>query len=123
MNSIALTWDDKDLQYGLDSLKTSVNEVLGGAGCRLDEDAKKAWRRAIASDSVLSKARNGNEWFSFNKRTWYITNKWKTPDPVWAGKEFLQAKRRQADNMLGRHIGQKKQEELDKAIEFAISKF
>jgi hypothetical protein len=121
--NISLTWDDRDLLYGLDGLKSSVNESLSGAGCRLDEAGRVAWRKAIASESVLSRGKNGKEWFSFNKKTWYMTNKWKVPDVAWTGRNFLKAKRRQANSVMARTLGQKKQEELDKALEEAIKNF
>ena len=121
--NITLSWDDKELLYGLDALKESVNDSLSGAGCRLNEAGRKAWRSAIATEAVLSKGRNGKEWFSYNKRTWYWTNKWRTPDVVWAGRNFVKNKRKQANNMMGKFLGQKKQEELDKALEEAIAKF
>ncbi|NBW10686.1 MAG: hypothetical protein EBR82_21940 [Caulobacteraceae bacterium] len=121
--NISVTWDDKELAYGLEGLKESVNDSLSGAGCRLNEAGRVAWRKAIASESVLSKGRNGKEWFSFNKKTWYMTNKWRVPDVAWSGRNFIKQKRKQANSMMGRILGQKKQEELDKALEEAIAKF
>lgn len=121
--NINVTWDDKELLYGLEELKKSVKDSLSGAGCRLNEAGRVAWRKAIATESVLSRGRNGREWFSFNKKKWYWTNKWKTPDVVWAGRSFVKSKRKQASNMMGSYLGRKKQEELDKALEEAIAKF
>jgi hypothetical protein len=121
--NISLTWDDKELAYGLEGLKESVNDSLSGAGCRLNEAGRVAWRKAIASESVLSRGRNGREWFSFNKKTWYMTNRWRVPDVAWAGRSFIKQKRRQATSMMGKLLGQKKQEELDKALMEAIAKF
>ena len=121
--NISVTWDDKELAYGLEGLKESVNDSLSGAGCRLNEAGRVAWRKAIASEAVLSKGRNGKEWFSFNKKTWYMTNKWRVPDVAWSGRNFIKQKRKQANSMMGRILGQKKQEELDKALEEAIAKF
>jgi hypothetical protein len=121
--NISVTWDMKSLLYGLDALKDDVQKELSGSSQRLDSEGKKAWRKTIASEAVLSKGRNGKEWFSFNKKKWYITNEWKTPNPVWAGRNFLQNKRRQANSELARTLGARKQQELDKALEVAFSNF
>lgn len=121
--NISITWDMKNLLYGLDALKDDVRKELSGSSQRLDSDGKKSWRKAIASEAVLSKGRNGKEWFSFNKKKWYITNEWKTPNLVWAGRNFLQNKRRQANSELAQILGTRKQQELDKALEVAFSNF
>jgi hypothetical protein len=121
--SVTITWNDKELLYGLDALKKDVEKSLFGSSNRLDIEGKKAWRKAMATEAVLSKGRNGKEWFSFNKKKWFITNEWHTPNIVWAGRNFVKNKRQQASSSLAVILGQKKQEELDKALEEAFSKF
>ena len=121
--SVTITWNDKELLYGLDALKDDVQKSLSGSSNRLDKDAKTAWRKAMGTDAVLSKGRNGKEWFSFNKKKWFITNEWQTPNIVWAGRNFVKNKRKQASSEMARLLGQKKQEELDKALEEAFSRF
>jgi len=121
--SVTITWNDKELLYGLDALKDDVQKSLSGSSNRLDKDAKTAWRKAMGTDAVLSKGRNGKEWFSFNKKKWFITNEWHTPNIVWAGRNFVKNKRKQASSEMARLLGQKKQEELDKALEEAFSRF
>ena len=121
--SISITWNDKDLLYGLETLKDDVAKSLSGSSERLNEDGKRAWRKAIGNDAVLSKGRNGREWFSFNKKKWFITNQWKTPNVVWAGRNFVKNKRKQASSDMAKILGQRKQEELDKALEVAFSNF
>jgi hypothetical protein len=121
--NVTITWNDKELLYGLDALKDDVAKALSGSSQRLNEDGKKAWRKAMVTDAVLSKGRNGKEWFSFNKKKWFITNQWKTPDVVWAGRNFVKNKRQQASSEMARALGQRKQEELDKALEKAFSNF
>ena len=121
--SISVTWNDKELLYGLDALKDDVAKNLSGSSERLNNKGKEAWRKAMGTDAVLSKGRNGKEWFSFNKKKWFITNQWKTPDVVWAGRNFVKNKRNQASSVMARLLAEKKQEELDKALEVAFSKF
>lgn len=121
--NISVTWDDRELLYGLKSLEKDVKSELFGSSNRLDQAGKRAWRNSIASKSILSKGKNGREWFSFNKRQWYITNQWRVPNVVWAGRNFIKNKRQQANSDLAVILGQKKQEELDKALEVAFSKF
>jgi hypothetical protein len=121
--SISITWNDKELLYGLDALKDDVAKSLSGSSERLNKKGKEAWRKAMSKDAVLSKGRNGREWFSFNKRKWFITNQWKTPNVVWAGRNFVDNKRKQANSIMARHLGERKQEELDKALEVAFSNF
>lgn len=122
MNSF-VKWDDKELRHGLDALLDDVQEELSGSSKRLDDDGKKAWRTAIGSKSVLSKGKNGREWFSYNKKEWYITNQWRVPNVVWTGRNFIKNKRKQASSNMQKILGKKKQEELDKALEVAFSKF
>ena len=122
MNSI-VTWNDKELVNGLDGLKKDVMASLSGSSNRLDSEGKKAWRKAIGIESVLSKGRNGKEWFSFNKKKWFITNEWHTPNVVWAGRNFVKNKRKQASSEMAKVLRQRKQEELDKALEEAFSRF
>ena len=122
MNSF-VKWDDKELRHGLDALLDDVQAELNGSSKRLDDDGKKAWRTAIGSKAVLSKGKNGREWFSYNKREWYITNQWRVPNVVWAGRNFVKNKRKQASSNMQKVLGKKKQEELDKALEVALSKF
>ena len=121
--SVTITWNDKELLYGLDALKDDVQKSLSGSSNRLDKDAKTAWRKAMGTDAVLSKGRNGKEWFSFNKKKWFITNEWHAPNVVWAGRNFVKNKRKQASSEMARLLGQRKQEELDKALEEAFSRF
>jgi hypothetical protein len=121
--NVTITWNDKDLLYGLDALKEDVSKSLSGSSERLNQKGKEAWRKAMVTDAVLSKGRNGKEWFSFNKKKWFITNQWKTPDVVWAGRNFVKNKRQQASSEMARALGQRKQEELDKALEEAFSNF
>jgi len=121
--SVTITWNDKELLYGLDALKDDVQKSLSGSSNRLDKDAKTAWRKAMGTDAVLSKGRNGKEWFSFNKKKWFITNEWQTPNIVWAGRNFVKNKRKQASSEMARLLEQRKQEELDKALEEAFSRF
>jgi hypothetical protein len=121
--NISVTWDDKELLYGLDALKDDVAKSLSGSSERLNKKGKEAWRKAMGTEAVLSKGRNGKEWFSFNKQKWFITNKWKTPDVVWGGRNFVKNKRNQASSLMARLLAEKKQEELDKALEVAFSKF
>jgi hypothetical protein len=121
--SISVTWNDKELLYGLDALKDDVARSLSGSSERLNKKGKEAWRKAIGADAVLSKGRNGKEWFSFDKRKWFITNRWQTPDVVWAGRNVVKNKRSQASSLIARLLAEKKQEELDKALEVAFSKF
>ncbi|NDC18700.1 MAG: hypothetical protein EBZ87_00310 [Microbacteriaceae bacterium] len=121
--NIKISLDSKSLSDGLDGFKTSILGYLDGAGCRLSNIAKSTWRNSLATESVLSNGRNGREWFSFDKKTWYWTNKWKTPNPVWAGRNFLKNKRKQANIVMAKIIGQKKQEELEMAIDEAINNF
>lgn len=121
--NISVTWNDKELLYGLDALKDDVAKNLSGSSERLNNKGKEAWRKAMGTDAVLSKGRNGKEWFSFNKKKWFITNQWKTPDVVWAGRNFVKNKRNQASSVMARLLAEKKQEELDKALEVAFSKF
>jgi len=121
--SISVTWNDKELLYGLEALKDDVAKSLSGSSERLNEKGKEAWRKAMGTEAVLSKGRNGKEWFSFNKKKWFITNQWKTPDVVWAGRNFVKNKRRQASSEMARMLSERKQEELDKALEVAFSKF
>lgn len=121
--NVTITWNDKELLYGLDALKTDVQKSLFGSSNRLDAQGKNAWRKAMAKEAVLSKGRNGKEWFSFNKKKWFITNQWKVPNVVWAGRNFVENKRKQASSNLAVILGQKKQEELDRALEEAFSKF
>jgi hypothetical protein len=122
MNS-TFKWDDKELVNGLDALLDDVEAELNGSSKRLDDEGKNAWRNAIGSKSVLSKGKNGREWFSFNKRQWYITNQWEVPNLVWAGRNFVKTKRKQASANMQKIVGKKKQEELDRALEVAFSKF
>ena len=122
MNS-TVTWDDRELRHGLDALVDDVQQELNGSSGRLNDEGKRAWRKAIGTESVLSKGRNGREWFSFNKKQWYITNQWKVPNIVWTGRNFVKNKRKQASSQMQRALGMKKQEELDKALEVALSKF
>lgn len=121
--NISVTWNDKELLYGLDALKDDVAKNLSGSSERLNNKGKEAWRKAMGTDAVLSKGRNGKEWFSFNKKKWFITNQWKTPDVVWAGRNFVKNKRNQASSLMARLLAERKQEELDKALEVAFSKF
>ena len=121
--NISVTWDEKELLYGLDALKDNVAKSLSGSSERLNKKGKEAWRRAVGTQAKLTKGRNGKEWFSFNKKKWYITNQWKTPDVVWAGRNFVENKRKQASSILARYLAEKKQEELDNALEVAFSKF
>jgi hypothetical protein len=121
--NISVTWNEKELLYGLEALKKDVAKSLNGSSERLNKQGKEAWRKAISSEAVLSKGRNGREWFSFNKRQWYITNQWKVPNVVWSGRNFVKNKRKQASNDMQKILGMKKQEELDKALEVAFSKF
>jgi hypothetical protein len=121
--SVTITWSDKELLYGLDALKDDVQKSLSGSSNRLDQNGKKAWRKAMGTDAVLSKGRNGKEWFSFNKKKWFITNEWHAPNIVWAGRNFVKNKRKQASSEMARLLGQRKQEELDKALEEAFSRF
>jgi hypothetical protein len=121
--SISITWNDKDLLYGLEALKDDVAKSLSGSSERLNKKGKEAWRKAMSKDAVLSKGRNGKEWFSFNKKKWFITNQWKTPDVVWAGRNFVENKRKQASSQMARILGERKQQELDKALEVAFSNF
>ena len=121
--SISITWNDKDLLYGLEALKDDVAKNLSGSSERLNQKGKEAWRKAVGTEAVLSKGRNGREWFSFNKKQWYITNQWKTPNVVWAGRNFVKNKRKQASSEMARYLGERKQEELDKALEVAFSNF
>ena len=121
--NISVTWNDKELLYGLEQLAKDVGKSLSGSSDRLNKKGKEAWRRAIASQSVLSRGKNGKEWFSFDKKKWFITNQWKTPDPVWAGRNFVKNKRRQASSDMAKQLGERKQAELDKALEVAFSNF
>lgn len=121
--NISVTWNDKELLYGLDALKDDVVKNLSGSSERLNKKGKEAWRKAMGTEAVLSKGRNGKEWFSFNKKKWFITNQWKTPDVVWAGRNFVKNKRNQASSVMARLLAERKQEELDKALEVAFSKF
>jgi hypothetical protein len=121
--NISVTWDDKELLYGLDALKDDVVKNLSGSSERLNKKGKEAWRKAMGTEAVLSKGRNGKEWFSFNKQKWFITNQWKTPNTVWAGRNFVENKRKQANSIMARYLAERKQEELDKALEVAFSKF
>ena len=121
--NISVTWNDKELLYGLDQLATDVEKSLSGSSDRLNKKGKEAWLRAIASQSVLSRGKNGKEWFSFDKKKWFITNQWKTPDPVWAGRNFVKNKRKQASSDMAKQLGERKQAELDKALEVAFSNF
>jgi hypothetical protein len=121
--NISVTWNDKELLYGLDALKDDVVKNLSGSSERLNKKGKEAWRKAMGTEAVLSKGRNGKEWFSLNKQKWFITNKWKTPDVIWAGRNFVKNKRKQASSLMARLLAEKKQEELDKALEVAFSKF
>ena len=121
--NISVTWSDKELLYGLDALKDDVVKSLSGSSERLNKKGKEAWRKAMGTEAVLSKGRNGKEWFSFNKKKWFITNQWKTPDVVWAGRNFVKNKRNQASSVMARLLAERKQEELDKALEVAFSKF
>ena len=121
--SISVTWNDKELLYGLDALKDDVAKSLSGSSERLNKRGKEAWRKAIGANAVLSKGENGMEWFSFNKRKWFITNRWKTPDVVWAGRNLVKNQRKQASGIMGKYLSEKKQEELNKALETAFSKF
>jgi hypothetical protein len=121
--SISITWNDKDLLYGLDALKNDVVKNLSGSSERLNKKGKEAWRKAMGTEAVLSKGRNGKEWFSFNKKKWFITNQWKTPDVVWAGRNFVKNKRKQDSSEMARILGERKQQELDKALEVAFSNF
>jgi len=121
--NISVTWNDKELLYGLEQLAKDVEKSLSGSSDRLNKKGKEAWRRAIASQSVLSRGKNGKEWFSFDKKKWFITNQWKTPDPVWAGRNFVKNKRRQASSDMAKQLGERKQAELDKALEVAFSNF
>lgn len=121
--NISVTWSDKELLYGLDALKDDVVKNLSGSSERLNKKGKEAWRKAMGTEAVLSKGRNGKEWFSFNKKKWFITNQWKTPDVVWAGRNFVKNKRNQASSVMARLLAERKQEELDKALEVAFSKF
>ena len=121
--NISVTWNDKELLYGLDQLVKDVEKSLSGSSDRLNKKGKEAWRRAIASQSVLSRGKNGKEWFSFDKKKWFITNQWKTPDPVWAGRNFVKNKRKQASSDMAKQLGERKQAELDKALEVAFSNF
>jgi hypothetical protein len=100
-----------------------VAKSLSGSSERLNKKGKEAWRKAMSKDAVLSKGRNGREWFSFNKKQWYITNQWKTPNVVWAGRNFVDNKRKQANSIMARYLAERKQEEPDKALEEAFSKF
>jgi len=121
--NIQIQFTGKDLLNGLDGLKSSVREALSNSGCKLYNVGRDTWKRSTATQSVLSKGRNGKEWFSFDKKTWYWTNKWRTPNPVWAGRNFLKNKRKQANVVMGKVLGQKKQQELNNAIDFAIGRF
>jgi hypothetical protein len=121
--NISVTWNEKELLYGLEALKDDVAKSLSGSSERLNKKGKEAWRKAIGTEAVLSNGRNGKEWFSFNKRKWFITNEWKTPDVIWAGRNFVKNKRRQASSEMARMLSERKQEELNKALEVAFSKF
>lgn len=123
--NIEITWDDRKLQYGLSSLTRNVNKQLDNVACRLDEDAKKAWRNTIQSQARLSitKRSGKREWFSFNRKKWYITNRWRVPDVVWEGRNFIKNKREQATNVIARLLSKRKQEELDNALAKAIMTF
>jgi len=122
--NMELQWDDKRLLYGLSSLTRDVNKQLDKSACRLDEDAKKAWRNTMGTKAKLSNGkRKGREWFSFDSKKWYITNRWHVPDVVYAGRNYILDKRRQADGLIGRLMSKRKQEELDNALEKAIATF
>ena len=118
-----ITWNDKELLYGLDSLLPAVEKELKGTADVLDDDAKTVWRNAVTKYGRLTKGRNGREWFSINKKTWYITNQWKVPNVVWSSRNFVKAKKLQAEKGIKTLISKKKQEALDKALEVAFSKF
>ena len=121
--SSQITWNDKELLYGLNALLPAVEKELKGTANELDNEAKKAWRSAIGKYGRLTKGRNGREWFSLDKKKWFITNEWKVPNVIWSSRNFVKAKKLQAEKGIKTLISKKKQEALDKALEVAFSKF
>ena len=59
--SISITWNDRELLYGLEALKDDVAKNLSGSSERLNQKGKEAWRKAVGTEAVLSKGRNGRE--------------------------------------------------------------
>ena len=50
--NISVTWNDKELLYGLDALKDDVAKNLSGSSERLNNKGKEAWRKAMGTDAV-----------------------------------------------------------------------
>ena len=118
-----ITFDAKSLLEGMRNLPKDVKQNLSGSSNDLNELAKKRWQIEFKNQGVLSKGKNGRDWFSLNKKKWFITNQWTVPDPVWGARNFVKAKRRQMSKEMASVIGSKKQEMLDEALSQALAKF
>jgi hypothetical protein len=118
-----VTWNDKELVDGLNGLADGVRFELKGSCEELDKYGKNAWRKLIGKSGTLSKGKNGREWFSQDKKTWYITNEWLVPSYIWAGRNFVAGKRKQASKEMKLVLSKKKQDVLDNAVERAFKKF
>lgn len=117
------TFDDISLKEGMNRLVPNIKINLGGSVSILVSVAKENWSRTMSPYGTLSKGRNGREWFSQDKKTWYITNQWTVPDPIWAGRNFIIGKRKQAEKSMKVAISSKKQAILNDALGKAIDKF
>jgi hypothetical protein len=118
-----ITFDAKSLLEGMRKLPKDVKQGLSGSSNQLNELARKRWEREFKNEGVLSKGRNGREWFSPNKKKWFITNEWTVPDPIWGARNFIKAKRRQMNKQMASILGSRKQEILDEALSEALAKF
>ena len=52
--SAKITWNDKELLYGLDALLPAVEKELKGTADVLDDDAKTVWRNAVTKYGRLT---------------------------------------------------------------------
>ena len=116
-------WSNGTLMNGLSSLSGWVSDAIGGSSDKLNEHGKKEWRKKFVDSAILSKGKNGREWFSLNKKLWYITNQWKVPDNIWDSKNYLKSKRAQANKDMQKTLSNEKQRLLDRALEIALGKF
>ena len=118
-----ITFDAKSLLEGMKSLPKDVKQNLSSSRNDLNDLAKRRWQKEFGNEGVLSKGRNGREWFSLDKKKWFITNRWNVPDPVWGARNFIKAKRREMSKEMASVIGSKKQSILDEALSRALAKF
>lgn len=112
-----------ELLDAMGGLADSVRIELKGSCTELDRLGRKTWSNLVSRYGTLSKGRNGREWFSLDRKKWFLTNEWLVPDEVWSLRNFVVGKRKQAEKSMKAVISAKKGDILNKSVERAFSKF